>query len=340
VRVTKRERQLKSFAMAAVAVVAAPLSQSKASAPLPKPAILFMGQDISGTTQHIRVGEQVVLATSPSPLQCLSQAWAVAKGLSDPIGGFNISASCPPSPMVNPTPCDGPIAADFSDPTTTFFFIAPGTYDIAYRYAVGGKSAGSTAAFKVDGPTNVVVTAATGLPQVTTNDSNNYLMFGNKFARQPGIEFTVKADEAGGGKFFWAQVLTFNFYEFGINGTTIKCDALSGLDNSFPYAGAIQPEANDSPNIKITKYTLGFDSVSAYMYSFWQSDTPMSIPVPMGDVFWSVSMGTAKVNGVWEQPSYNIIPPIVVPGYVPYPQWFSVAYNRTPCKAKALEAVR
>ena len=292
-----------------------------------------MGEDITGKTTHVLIGEQIALTTSPAPLQGQSQSWAISNGNSAPIGGFQHSRPCAISPATGPV-CDGTIAPNFGGPTTTLYYVAPGTYGIAYGYSVDGKSASAAAAFKVDAPTNVVITATFGTPQVELERSKYFLSLGSALTGNPGIDFTVSAHEPGAGKFLWAQIITDSEFAFSRDGKAKVCNILVGLDNSFPYSENYRTEENDSPEFNITGDTGGYVEFNAIMYSFWQSNKEMSIPVPLGFAEWGVVMQTELQNNSWESPIYTLMGPYVGYENVSYPTWRSVALNNTPCNGK------
>jgi hypothetical protein len=146
----------------------------------------------------------------------------------------------------------------------------------------------------------------------------------------------VTADTAKGGQFVWGQVIDGTQHGYFQDGKETICDALSGLDNAFPYN--VHPgvhEVTDNPRISITGDISAWDSFLASMYVFWQPNTEHSIPVPLGNVFWGVdNMYAAYSGGAWQTPIYTLQDPIVFSPNTAYPLWFSVANNGSPCHAK------
>lgn len=68
-----------------------------------------------------------------------------------------------------------------------------------------------------------------------------------------------------------------------------------GLDTRYPYAYVNTPSyTNDNPSVTLpTTYLEVTRTFSANMYLMWQSGSPNSIPVPLGDVSWNF-YGDAK----------------------------------------------
>lgn len=316
---------------AMAAVVAAPFTASEAAVPVAKPVIYFMGEDINGKTTHVMIGEQIALTTSPLPPNALAPGWGASNvdGYG-PIGGFQHSGKCAISPATGPV-CDGPVAANFSGPTTTLYFIVPGTYTLVYSYNVGDSYPEAFTTFKVGAPTNVAITATFGAAQIELDHGKYFLSFGSALTGHPGVEFNVSAHDAGAGKFLWAQLITNSEFAYARNDRDGVCNILSGLDNTFPYSEHDRPEADDSPEFNITGDTAATVTVAAIMYSLWQSNKPMSIPVPLGYAQWGVVMRTEQVNNSWPNPAYTVEGPSIGYENSAYPIWNSVALNNTPC---------
>ena len=115
----------------------------------------------------------------------------------------------------------------------------------------------------------------------------------------PGITFSRQGTKPGNGNFLFVQTVDSDTSSNGYNsnGKSIVCTAVSGVDGAYPYQNAYDPVSRaDAPTMPLPFSPNASRTFNATMYLMWQStDTPNSIPVPLGYVPWTFS-GTATCN--------------------------------------------
>ena len=279
------------------------------------PDIYFNGNDITGTTQPVVVGQQIPLQASfslPAGVSISSQSWSVS---GTTVGGYNASTNSGQT-----------VSTNFTQQSTTFYWVTAQT-GATVTYTVNlsdGAQASATATFNVSGPTNVTVTATAGTVVIQYNDE---MSFGDS-SGTPGMSFQASATMPTGtpGTFSWVQVVVSSCYTDTPPGSPY-CLTPNALDSTYPYdSGA---SAADSPNVGLTSdLSQVSDTDSFDMYLMWNPGTANSIPVPLGFVAWGWS-GDATQNqstGVWSLNSSSIPSHTFTPSQS-FPQWTQVDTN-------------
>jgi hypothetical protein len=272
--------------------------------------ILWNGKDITNTTQSAVAGQQIALTASLPPGATLAKQlwspWSV-EGLT--VGGFKIA------PLVLFPRAGSPIKADFIRDSTSFYWIAPGYFQVTLSATVSNSQPIlAKAAFNIDGPALPKVIAETGHVAI---EDGPVLSFGNA---EPGMAFKASAEvpTAVNGTFVWIQLINKDVVVLITqNGSSKTCNVAveTALDNTFPYAYG--DSTSDSPDWSFdstdTRMTRTF---TARMYLLWnpalpsgctlpdtdlgQEGTCTSIPVPLGYVDWEFNGGAqAKPSGKW-----------------------------------------
>ncbi len=269
--------------------------------PAPAPNILFGGNNVTGTTQSVVVGQQIALSSSVSLPACMSissQSWSTPGGTA--VGGYSASNS---SGSVTPLPST-------NNSSFTFYWAYPASsLSMSYQYTMsaGGGSVNSpvaTTTFNVTGPTGGSMTT-TPYTQVTIANFSSgtgcsagpYLVYGNETGScsspsgTPGMKFNSPTgySNASNGKFFNVQLINTDTFTGSFSHTTTP-----GLDTSYPWAGGQAPPTNDGPDFALASSDTSITrSFNATMFLMWQSNNANSIPVPLGYQTWAFS-GTAS----------------------------------------------
>lgn len=270
--------------------------------------IRWSGKDITNTTQSALVGQQIALSASlPAGATLAKQPWSPwsAEGLT--VGGFKIA------PLVFYPLTGSPVKADFTGDSTSFYWIAPGYFQVTLSATLSNNQPIlAKAAFNIDGP---------ALPKVISEASHvaiedgPVLSFGNA---EPGMAFKASAEvpTAVNGSFVWIQLINKDVVVLiGQDGSNKTCNLVieTALDNTFPYAYG--DSAADSPAWPLdstdTRVTRTF---AARMYLLWNPALPSgctlpatsregtctSIPVPLGYLDWQFNGGAqARPSGNW-----------------------------------------
>jgi hypothetical protein len=296
------------------------------------------------------VGQQVALSIQPglAPGQ-LTQTWTVPPTTAPlPISGYPATTAECSTENNCPTP------ADFTQPTTTFYWVSAGktgkqTYNVQYSYSP--SATGTTpvsATFTLYGPTGVEsVVTNTGGPgkQPIQIVGNAWLGFGayqktlNKYGL-PGITFDsskILIPVQFTGNFQWVQIVETGVVTY-YNGIKISktCNpkGVPGIDASYPYGLTTPTTTSDSPGAALTSnYSSITDSNSFISYLQWApstfGDDPILsvVPVTLGYVKWSWNGDAVQsASGVWSVDQSNssfTVSPYVVSGIEP--TWTSTA---------------
>ncbi len=299
-------------------------------------SILMGGSDITGTTQTVVVGQQISLAGRVNGGNTVLNWWTIPGTIIDQNG--YTPGSQPGSPVV-------------TENMVTFYWIAPGTFEVAYLGIYGGNPASTAAAtFNVVGPTvaspagwesiarygQTIAALIQPVGSVTgvmlLRDSTN-----TQYPNYQGIAFypTVTPPDGYQGTLIWAQLLD----QMTITGNNlpIQCSAVpSSLDNGYPYHGpndvctygpnqtpTVYPVC-DNPFLPLNPaYIPLAETFSARMFLLWQPTLAGSTPAPLGYVSWSWS-GTATFTNTW---SLTVGNPVTSPNWgaftpsTTYPTW-------------------
>jgi sugar lactone lactonase YvrE len=300
---------------------------------LPTPQIQWKGNTISGdnpSPQDVIVGQKIQLSTSPTTLPTaltFSQyAWTA--------GGTNIGSRPLTLPSGNSSTASITTTILNQANLTTYWLYPKNDVSVTYHYCVnipglsdsdlasqGNCSADATAQFNVNGPSASIIQHehlpyALGYPSVSlpiggcNNTQYQYLTFGlvapgawgcDPDVLLPGIVFdqgSVSGVPAGGGSFFWLQLVDNNTISFSpSSGTTVLRNAGTGLDNTYPYSDDDNTLDYPQNSLLTTGYVAQGRAFSARMYLMWQSlksDTTY-IAVPIGYVQWGFN-GVASYN--------------------------------------------
>jgi hypothetical protein len=260
------------------------------------PAILFGGNDITGTTQSVVVGQQIALTASygtlPSGVTVSSQSWSVGGTI---VGGYTPTAASYGSGSVT--------AATLNQKSTTFYWAYPGnSFTVTYTLNLSnGQSPPATATFNVTGPSGVTMTS-TAQSQLWIDDwtsdgacvsADPYLVYGNVTWSVSGGQclssgtygFTASpSGTASGGTLFYVQIVNS-----GSNSGGLNCTIASGLDSGYPYPYIHSGNTlYDFPAVELkSSYTSQYRTEQIQTYLMWQSNATNSIPVPIGSQVWT-----------------------------------------------------
>jgi hypothetical protein len=306
-------------------------------------SILMNGNDITGKTQTVVVGQQIHLTGKPwdGSKQC-SDPWSVDGTIIDEDGFQPTSASA-----------DAPnYDVDMTQQEVTFFWVETGTFQVTFSPTLssGDSVTPATVTFNVVGPTikNLGKMVTWGTPQTCAgmlpNGKIGYEMVldWTNCAPTGGIQFNPKIQDPDGfsGQVYWAQLITNPAFVWKPTPGTGICLAVGTvLDAGWPYPGRAlpdkSPKTQDSPSISLPMgigLTSASDGFSAQMFLLWQPDTSekvtASTPVPLGSVQWQWSATTAfnKMYNAWDRPpdQRSPMPGTKPPAFQPdstYPTW-------------------
>jgi hypothetical protein len=247
------------------------------------PRIYFNGKDVTNTTQHVALGQQMALTTVPVE-SGQTQSWKVT---GKTVGGYITGKTA----KVKPT--------DFTRNSTTFYWTTLEEKEVDYEVTrKNGEHGTAHATFVVQGPTGPGVTTQLGTVQII---KNNDLSFGNTDAKIPGIRFTEHSGASPkSGHFLWAQLIDGEDISIIQAGKTLHCSFGTGLDNMFPADTGTT--TNDSPENNLDAAWLQFARHDTFrMFLLWQSSTAGSIPVPLGYTSWTWSATAVKnaTTSIW-----------------------------------------
>jgi hypothetical protein len=236
------------------------------------------GTDITGTTQSVVVGQQIVLyASYGSGVSVNSQSWSVPGTI---VGGFS---TAPTNGGPNPVSLNG-------QSTTVYWVTAANSQTVTFTLNYGSsQTAKAQATFNIAGPSSPNVT--TQLGQAAINPGP-VLQFGVP-PSVLGIQFSASATQPAGysGSFVWVQLLTTYVVGLTISSGNQTCNGtgIPGLDNTYPYPSVSGNSSltNDQPKTSLpstaTEVTL---NVNAQMFLMWRPGLSNDIPVPLGSVAW------------------------------------------------------
>lgn len=310
----------------------APWSVSVTLPSLPVAGILFGGNNVTGKTTSVVVGQQIALSNSVSLPACVSvtgQQWSVPSGSA--VGGFSASST---SGSVVALPAN-------TTPTYTFHWVSPNSSGatMTYQYTIsgGGSSASSpiaSATFTVAGPT---------VSSMSTPTGSVGIFAGPKLGFGPvGIKFTATTTTPSGdtGQFRFAQLITNDTLTLTttsgtvqtcVNKTQPATTSGTGLDTQYPYATGTTTQDSPSVGLNSSTYNKEARAFSAKMYFLWDPALPAgctvgssctSIPVPLGSITWGWS-GTATYSsssGTWSLTTSSKTTPSWSTG-ASYPTW-------------------
>jgi len=280
---------------------------------LPALQIMFNGQNIANNTASpaaVIVGQQIALTATitqgGNQITPDSQQWS--RPLGNVIANFvasKQSGAVIPLPNPNGTPSD--CQSSLIQNCLNFYWVDQGNgRTVTYTSTIGGKPGPTaTMTFNVTGPTNVTVSAPTGV--VGIQASPLALAFG--VGDNIGIDFTVSATppSRNQGAYSWVQLVlsyTQNYVTSNLGvrycvNPAFSSDKSPALDTGYPTDTG--PEANDSPGVPLqastpTNGNIGEISGSGKftMYSMWTPNAAggctggaaCTVPVPLGTVSW------------------------------------------------------
>jgi hypothetical protein len=253
------------------------------TAPTPEPRIFWGAQDITGTTQSVVVGQQILLNVTLHPsLAIRSQTWTMEPE-GEYVGGF-----------VHTPLHGGPQPVSLNGPTSMIYWVRPGsTRKVTYQVTMDdGETASASAVFDVDGPSvrDMMVPPVELMVRPGTEPGSSFMDFAGK-----GILFAAHLNLPQGlmRNYTWVQLVTRDVIEIRTGKQWMVCKPKSepqaelsvGLDTDYPYDW--RNPTRDSPPIQLEPES---DEVSrsfhARMYLLWGSGLPNSIVVPLGYVAW------------------------------------------------------
>ncbi len=252
-------------------------------APTPQPRIFWGAQDITGTTQSVVVGQQILLNVTLHPsLAIRRQSWTIeAEG--EYVGGF-----------VHTPMHGGPQPVSLNGPTTTIYWVRPGSArKVTYQVTLDdGETATAGAVFDVDGPSlqDMVVPPVEVMVGHGADPSLSYMSFAGA-----GISFRAHYNLPEGmmRNYTWAQVVTRDVMEVKVGNELKICTPVSrpeaelgvGLDTNYPYDW--RNPTRDSPPMELLPQAEAISRrFHARMYLLWGSGLSNSIVVPLGYVGW------------------------------------------------------
>jgi hypothetical protein len=289
---------------------------------------MFNAANISGTTQQVVAGQQIILSvTAPQGYTIQNQSWSFSHQSAITGGFVNTAGTGQPSASGG-----GQEAADpqLNQPTLTFYWVNPGDNGetVTYTYTLNnGQSASATATFNIGGPTgtllpNAFVQTNDSASAVNNAQSNPATLTMTNAPGMPnrGIWFNDLAT-LNNGTFIWAQILnsvTFSQIAPTNTGYIPPTSAGTGLDGIYPYPQLSNISTADTPARSDLLAGLGeaAETFSAKMYVLWDPTLPAgctpattntsqqiytssqstctSIPVPLASVIWT--WGACAIN--------------------------------------------
>jgi hypothetical protein len=292
------------------------------------------GQPINGTTQQAVVGQQIVLAGSPSatglgglpiPLTLVPPSAWTLEGTN--IGGYSPTTA---GASVTETVLTGS--------TLTTYWVYPGTFPVTYESCIEGQTASpalyecttANATFNVTGAGNGGMGTSEPYPAgsieelfvpppCTADNTAQYMGYGNLTGPGPdcggpqsgdaGI-FFLAAGASPNGTYQFAQTISNDTRTYTSANGSYTCTTAPGIDTAYPYAGTVSAfDAVDGPEIPLPAVdTNASRTFNATMYLLWTSNAPNSnsIPVPIGYQAWQFQASTtnpdAPANQEWTVP--------------------------------------
>jgi hypothetical protein len=288
------------------------------------------GTDITGTTQSVVVGQQIILYGSyslPSGVSANYYSWSVPGSTSNPptaIGNFVIDAN---------SGTGSTTSVPVTQQQPTFYFVAPGnSQTVSFTLGYGNnQSASAGATFNVVGPTSVSVSTPLGQWQINSNSSGFELDFGFPLPPDQGIQFNGQATSPSGhaGTYEWAQLIGSDNITVTAGSQTLSCTAGTGLDNQFPYTTGLS--AADSPSLSLPSADSKITSSDTYtMYFMWRPGLTGDIPVPLGYVTWQIYGDAVQSGATWTVQADSTRSANSFQQSASYPVWTSKVTNSSP----------
>lgn len=249
----------------------------------PEPHIFRGGHDITGTSQPVIVGEQILLNVPLHPgLDIRSQTWTIEPP-GEYVGGF-----------VHLPARGGPQPVSLNGPTATIYWVRPGTgKKVTYQVTLdNGEMAKASVLFDVEGPLfhDMEVPPVELMVGPGTESSSSYMSFAGK-----GISFRAHYNLPEGllKNYTWVQLVTRDVMEVKEGRDSMVCTPKSlpeaelgeGLDTDYPYDS--RNPTRDSPPIQLRPEAVEISRhFNARMYLLWGSGRSNSIVVPLAYVTW------------------------------------------------------
>jgi hypothetical protein len=296
--------------------------------------ILRDGNDITGSTQNVVVGERINLSleTNPEGETPTSIQWS--------IGGNRLA-----NYVASNTSGAVTLLQNLTSPTLTYYWVISGQQiEVSLTATIFGTSVTKYAYFNVvaPNPAESSVTLPTGgqlnvrnLGDCAGSTPGPNMVFGDisgpfpgcTYHGQAGITFAPPTTTSPPGNFFFVQLVTGDAIVYNRTGGQMNCTATNtpGLDGRYPYQGATAQTVTDAPfHPLLSPYATSTRNFAATMYLMWQSNTAGSIPVPMGSVGWGFSgLSTKLADGSWTitSGSGSAQPFAAASGINSVPQW-------------------
>jgi hypothetical protein len=286
------------------------------------PEITFNGINVANNRPNpacptdvacVVVGQQINLQTVFGPgVSPDSQSWDLPPGLPGVIvGGYYVNLSQNPPQLAGPISLPGTGSCQtFLDGCLIFYWVEAGqtgTVNRSFRYHYSISSVPQpdiTLNFTVVAPTNVSVSAPTGLVNATSNfklDLNvPVIVFGGNESGNLGISFSASLSPPqavlGASELIWVQLDTGKNFKTLTSAGTVYCrtaafvpqasppgDPSPALDTSFPYLAGPPPAAtNDNPFFELKPTITGSpqyetqENNSLVMYLMWDPALPQN----------------------------------------------------------------
>jgi hypothetical protein len=306
------------------------------AAPAPVPQIMFMGNNVSGTTQTVYAGQQIALTVNaPTGYSINTQQWSFGNQ-QDITGGFIATSR------------SGQEAADpqLNTGSVTFYWVVPGVDNetVSYTYQLSnGRSASASVTFNVDGPTgnvlpNVFVNTTDAATSIQPSndpslpDTTLIGMKGSPINPFYGVFFNVAnatPPKTTAGVYVFAQILdTVMLQRITSSGYQAPTLANEQLDGGYPYPTADGMTVHDAPATYVSNtYGESGEKFGATMYVMWDPALPSgcipahvdstttpytyvpsmctSMPIPLSSAHWGWS-NCAVNQGVDGAPNWTL----------------------------------
>jgi hypothetical protein len=255
--------------------------------PPPNPKILFNGNDVTGQTPTVDVGQQIVFTANPDTGTLASPPWTVEGAVT---GGWSVTYTDPDSLTTGGPPSE----ASFNTGSPTFYWLAAGTNKVTLTvndangtpFSVSTTFAVVAPTYSID-PTNDVAGIVNG----------NLLQYG---VNAPGVSFTASITPpqnftTGGQQ--WVQLVPSSTTTFAkqVGGTPFEVCTSSGLDTRYPYTTNLR--LIDSPAVGPVSGTVDMTIAESYdTYLMWKPGTTNAIFVSIAHITWGWT-ADAILNG-------------------------------------------
>ena len=300
--------------------------------------IYLNGQDVTGATTTVAVGQELTLSGKPTTVNGRTQGFDFDP--SEPASSYTIlpAGQCPIYPkQESSTPCDYATDAYANVPSYTIFFTEPGKHTATYsnytQTANGVVENFASTTFNVVAPT-VTVTSSVAKVVIANQQGVEMLSLGNASTGVTGISFNDNVIQPLGflGTTSWVQVISqyVTTYKTSV-GAAVTCNAY-GLDGGYPYlAGYSTPTfTSDSPAVALPSANSEvLANFGAVMDLEWTPPPYTSgagvVPVVIATIGWAWSGDAVQNNGVWSFNPDGInsgISPVVDISYRLYTDWY------------------